>query len=110
MAAAAPDPLLAAARKAFSKPFGGVILLEPTDAAPFWVDGRGHSAQVRTEDPGAPGHESGRAGLCVWRASRDTLQRIFEGDRLLASAYASGEIAIAGDMSIMARLQMERGT
>ncbi|GAB4532213.1 MAG: hypothetical protein Kow00133_20610 [Amphiplicatus sp.] len=110
MAAAAPDPLLAAARKAFSKPFSGVIRLEPEGNAPLWIDGRGAAAQALTEDPGAGQGESAGAGLCVWRASRDTLQRIFEGDRLLASAYASGEIAIAGDMSVMARLQMERGT
>ncbi|MBB5517451.1 hypothetical protein [Amphiplicatus metriothermophilus] len=110
MAEAAPDPLLAAARKAFSKPFAGVIRLEPADAAPFWADGRGAAARIVTEDPGAGEGESGGGGLCVWRASRDTLQRIFEGDRLLASAYVSGEIAIAGDMSVMARLQMERGT
>jgi hypothetical protein len=33
--------------------------------------------------------------------------RIFEGGRALESAYLSGRLRIAGDISVMTRLQME---
>lgn len=105
---AAPDTddLLKAARKAFSKPFGAVIRLEPEGGGVLWVDGRGAKAAVVGADPGVgPG-----PGLCVWRASRETLIRILEGERLLASSFVSGRLLVAGDMSVMARLQLESGS
>lgn len=102
-----PDDLLAAARKAFARPFGAVIRLEPDSGATLWVDGRGTAAAVSAAPPAAA--LEGEAGVCVWRASRETLIRIFEGERLLASSFVSGRLSVAGDMSVMTRLQLERG-
>lgn len=99
-AAPEKDDLFAAAEKAFAKPFGAVIRLEPEPGATLWVDGRGARAQVTASDPGET--------ACVWRASRETLIRIFEGERLLASSFVSGRLRVAGDMSVMARLHLEK--
>ncbi len=102
MPAPGRDDLFAAAQKAFSKPFGAVIRLEPEAGATLWVDGRGDKAVVTLSDPGD--------SACVWRASRETLIRIFEGERMLASSFVSGRLRVAGDMSVMARLHMESGS
>lgn len=107
-AASEPDDLLATARKAFAKPFGAVIRLEPDSGVALWVDGRGAQAMVSPDIPAATGDDE--AGLCVWRASRETLIRIFEGERLLASSFVSGRLSVSGDMSVMTRLQLERGS
>jgi len=96
------DDLFEAAQKAFSKPFGAVIRLEPEAGATLWVDGRAGKAVVTRSDPGE--------NACVWRASRETLIRIFEGERMLASSFVSGRLRVAGDMSVMTRLHMESGS
>ena len=97
-----PGALAAKAAKAFQTSFGGVISVEPDGAAPFWVDGRGAPPKVLKAAP----KTDKTTARCAWRASKDTLLRIFEGDRLLVSSYITGRLTIAGDMSIMARLQL----
>lgn len=105
MSDASRSDLAKAAAAAFARPFGGLIRLEPEDAPVLWIDGRTSPPEIGEVPPGG----ADAAPVCVWRASRDTLLRIFEGERLLASAYVSGRLFIAGDMSIMARLHLERG-
>lgn len=105
MSAAHSDDLAQAASLAFAKPFGGVIRLEPEGAGPLWIDGRTDPPVITSAAPA----DAARAQLCVWRASRETLLRLCQGERLLGSAYVSGRLSIAGDMSIMARLYLERG-
>ncbi|MGE0409804.1 MAG: hypothetical protein AB7P23_11165, partial [Amphiplicatus sp.] len=75
--------LAAAAARAFTKPFGGVIRLEPEGAPPLFVDGR--------EDPPAivEAKPAETNALCVWRGAGATLMRIFDGERLLGGAYLS---------------------
>jgi putative sterol carrier protein len=98
--------LAKAAETVFTKPFGGLIRLETDkDETPLWIDGRRAPPQASWTAPG----DADGAPLCVWRASRETLQHLLEGERLLAGAFVSGRLSIAGDMSIMARLQLERG-
>lgn len=98
--------LIAAAERAFQTQFEGVIRVEPEENGPIWVDGRAGKPQIGDSQP--EGLQDGGAGQCVWRASNETLLRIFEGERLLGSAYLSGRLAIAGDISVMARLELER--
>jgi len=100
----AGDPLIAAASGAFRRGFGAVLEIAPDGAAPFFVDGRGESCLIVTAPPAAASPE------CVWRATPDTLARIFEGGRALESAYLSGRLKISGDMSVMARLILESPT
>ena len=91
------ERLASAAAVAFRTPFGGCIRIEPND---------GDAAPPAVTDDAPKAADEGR--MCVWRASADTLARIFEGERLLGSAYVSGRLSISGDMSVMARLQLER--
>jgi hypothetical protein len=94
------DPLFSAATLAFRRGFGAVLKVEPQGRAPFFVDGRGEAARLSPTPLDA-------APACVWRADAETLLRIFEGGRALEGAFLSGRLRIAGDMSVMARLQME---
>lgn len=101
------DALIENARTVFTNPFGGVIRIETEGGPAFHVDGRGE--QVSISRPAPADEDAHGEGRCVWRASRETLTRIFDGERQLGSAYLSGRLAIAGDMSVMARLQLSRG-
>ncbi len=91
--------LRAAASAAFRRGFGAVLRIDPDDSAPFDIDGRGESCAITAPADAAP--------ACVWRADSETLMRIFSGGRALESAYLSGRLSIAGDMSVMARLVLE---
>ena len=92
-------PLLVAARNAFQRGFGASIHIMPTDAPPFVIDGGGEVCAVVPTTLRPPD--------CEWRASSETLMRIFGGGRALDGAYLSGRLSIAGDMSVMARLVLE---
>jgi len=94
------DPLFAAASAAFRQGFGAVLKIEPEQGPPVFVDGRGEACVLSLAPPaGDP--------QCVWRAPVETLLRAFEGGRALESAYLSGRLKISGDMSVMARLDLE---
>lgn len=100
------DPELAdAARRAFRRAFGGVILFRTPSGGPLWVDGRGPEVTIHSTGQEPP-HG---IGICVWIASRETLVRILNGEKLLASSYVSGRLLISGDMSVMTRLHLEAG-
>lgn len=94
------NELRSAAANAFKNGFGGVIRIEPEDLIPFVIDGRGGTSLIVDASETATGD-------CVWRAQSETLSRIFSGGRALESAYLSGRLKIAGDMSVMARLLLE---
>lgn len=97
----APDAsLVAAAAAAFRRGFGGVLRVAPEGGEPFDIDGRGEACVVGGVSPGAEPD-------CAWRAGAETLMRVFEGGRALESAYLSGRLSIAGDMSVMARIVLE---
>lgn len=87
-------------------PFDGVIKLEPEGGSPLWIDGRAKPPAIGSAPPS--GLDAGSAGQCIWRGARETMIRLLEGDRLLGSSYLSQRLAIAGDMAVMARLQLER--
>lgn len=97
------DELLAAAAKAFSTPFAAVLKLTPDTGDPVWVDGRASPPACALAKP------EGAHADCVWRGGREALLRALAGERAFESAFVSGRIAISGDMSVMARLQMEGG-
>ncbi len=94
-----PD-LKAAAAIAFKRGFGAVLRVAPAKSDPFEIDGRGETCVILETMRDAPAD-------CVWRAPAETLMRVFEGGRALESAYLSGRLSIAGDMSVMARLTLE---
>lgn len=94
---------MAAAAGAFKAPFAGVIRIEPDGAAPIFIDGRVASPVIAATEPA----DAAEASQCVWRAARDTLLQIFEEERALTGSFVSGRLIIAGDMSVMARLQMD---
>ena len=94
------NPLIPAAAGAFRRGFGAILRIDPTDGAAFDVDGRGDACLIAAARPEI-------APACIWRANSETLMRIFGGGRALESAYLSGRLSIAGDMSVMARLVLE---
>lgn len=100
----AGEALLSSAGKAFGKGFDAILEIAPTEAAPFFIDGRGLRCSVLAAIP------ENCAPDGVWRAGAETLARIFEGGRALESAYLSGRLKISGDMSLMARLILESST
>lgn len=92
--------LRGAAAKAFRTGFSGVIRISPDGGEPFDIDGRKDGCAIVDA---ALAHSAD----CTWRASVETLTRVLEGGRALESAYLSGRLSIAGDMSVMARLVLE---
>ncbi len=91
--------LATGAGAAFKRGFAAILRIAPTDGAPFDIDGRRETCTISATTVAAPD--------CVWSASAETLTRIFEGGRALESAYLSGRLRIAGDVSVMARLALE---
>jgi len=87
------------AAEAFKTGFAAVLRIAPSDGVAFDVDGRGERCSIRPAAESAPD--------CTWRATTETLIRVFAGGRALESAYLSGRLSIAGDMSVMARLVLE---
>lgn len=98
------DELFRAATAAFAEPFDGVIRIEAEGGAPIWIDGRRAPLQIGASAP-ADLRPDG-LGLCVWFAARDTVLRILEEERFLASSFVSGRLNLEGDMSVMARLRL----
>ncbi|HNR76673.1 MAG TPA: SCP2 sterol-binding domain-containing protein [Parvularculaceae bacterium] len=92
-------PLALGAEKTFRRGFGAVLRIAPDGLPAFDIDGRGETCVIRAASDAIP--------QCLWRANAETLNRIFEGGRALESAYLSGRLQIAGDISVMARLLLE---
>lgn len=93
------EALLIAAADAFADGFGGVLEIQPDGLDPFYIDGRGDTAQPTPTRPAEPD--------CVWRSPPATLLSVFQRKRALENAYLSGRLAIGGDMSVMARLVLK---
>ena len=94
----ANDLLVNAAHKMFAAPFNAVLKLTPDEGAALWVDGRQHPPSLSSEAPDSTSPD------CQWRGGRDAMIRAMAGARAFESAYASGRVAVSGDMSVMARL------
>lgn len=95
--------LRAAAAKALAKPFGALLEVAPEGAAPFFVDGRKTPPAILDA---APKKEK---SVCTLRGAEDVLLRVFGGERALESSYVSGRLVVSGDMSVMARIEMDPG-
>ncbi len=93
--------LTEAAGKAFKSPFGAVLELRPDEGAPVYVDGRSNPPTIAATLP--TGKE--RAD-CLWRCPVDTMRRALSSARAVENAVINGRLAIAGDMSVMARLTL----
>lgn len=102
MTAITPDDALgAAAEKAFAAPFGAVLQLAPDDGIAIWIDGRESPVISAAQCP------KDTTADCVLRGGRETLLRALASTRAFESAFVSGRIAVAGDMSVMARLTIK---
>ncbi len=104
-----PDPaeaLAHATAKRIVAAFDGVIRIEAEGSAPLWIDGRSAPPRIGRDPPNDLAADE--RGLAVWRGSVDALIRALDDERALAAAYAAGRLAIAGDMSVMARLEYAR--
>ena len=96
----AGDDLAKTAERAFKRAFAGFIKIE-SESDVLWVDGHVSPPAIRKNPPKKPDP------LCIWRSASDTMRRVLEGERALESSYVSGRLKISGDMSVMARLEME---
>lgn len=93
--------LRTAAARAFARPFGALVEIAPDGGASFFIDGRKSPPAILEAAP------KNKKPACTWRAAEDVLLRVFGGERALESAYVSGRLLISGDMSVMARIEME---
>jgi len=93
------EVLKVAAARTFAKPFGAVIEIALETGETFFIDGRAAPvvADKKPKDADVD---------CAWRADADVMERVFSGERALESAYVSGRLAVSGDMSVMARLEI----
>jgi hypothetical protein len=94
------NPLAEAAKKSFAASFGAVLQIVPDEGKPLWIDGR--AAPPNISDAAPKDAET----ACVLCSRRDSLVRAFANNRAFESAYVSGRIAVSGDMSVMARLEL----
>ena len=94
-------PLIEAAANAFTAPFGAVLELRPEGGDPVFIDGRPTTPVVTP----APPKDQSNAD-CVWRAPADIMRRAIASNRAVENAVINGRLAIAGDMSVMARLNL----
>lgn len=104
--------MLAGAQACFKTPFGGTLLIETIpsqrpgphqqQSLALLVDGTENPPQIVLAPPDAPPP----AADCRWSASPATLERIFNGDRNLASAFIAGRLVISGDMAVMTRITL----
>lgn len=92
--------LRTAANATFTKPFGAVLEIRPSDAPAIYIDG--HNAPPTISDTPLQ-----QAADCVWHADDDVLGSVLRGERALDRAFISGRLVITGDMSVMARLNLE---
>ncbi len=95
------EEMKALAAKTFAMPFGAILQLAPDGGHMIWVDGRSNPPTISTNAP------KNASADCTWRGARESLLRALENERAFGSAFVSGRITISGDMSVMARLQME---
>lgn len=95
------DQLFLAASIALGTPFGGTLCLAPDVGKPLMVDG--NSAEVKISDA-----TQNMNPTCTISGQYETLVRVLAGERALENAYLSGRIKIFGDMSLLARLKIER--
>lgn len=94
------DALIAAAQKCFAAAFGAVLKLSPAQGEALWIDGRQDPPGISAEPP-----ENKIEPACIWRGGREPLLRSLANERSLVSAFLAGRISIAGDISVMARLE-----
>ncbi len=95
------EELKSLAIKTFTKSFGAIIELAPENGDATWIDGRTSPPTILNKAPKETPAD------CTWRGARESLLRALEGERAMASAFVSGRITLSGDMSVMARLQIE---
>jgi hypothetical protein len=97
------NPLMVAAQKTFTEPFGAVITLlaDGDDEKTIRIDGRQTPPAISIAKTGAKAD-------CNWRGAPDILLRAISGERGFESVYVSGQLSICGDMSVMARLNLKQ--
>lgn len=93
--------LIDAAGKAFAVPFGAVLELRPEAGDPIFVDGRADPPAVAATPP-----KDSPLADCTWHCAADTMGRALTSSRAVENAVINGRLAIAGDMGVMARLEM----
>lgn len=96
--------LIDAAGKAFAAPFDAVLELRPEAGDPIFVDGRVNPPAVNAAPPADK-----QTPDCIWHCPADTLKRVLTSSRAIENAVINGRLTIAGDMSVMARLEMANG-
>ena len=94
------DALATAGANAFASAFEAVIKLTPENGDPVWIDGRIDPPQ--TSSAALTGGEN-----CSLFGAPETLLRALASQRGFESAYVSGRLSIAGDMSVLARLKFK---
>ncbi|WP_425410934.1 hypothetical protein [Hyphococcus sp.] len=96
-----PDKKLTeVSEKTFATPFGAVLMLEPEDAAPLWVDGRVQPPAISMKAP-----QNAKLD-CILRGRPESLARALASNRAFESSFVSGRVTAADDMSVLARLEL----
>ena len=105
MTEAPASKLESAAQAAFSSPFDGVLHLVDRDKRTpiLAVDGRSDPPAISE----LPADAAAKAD-CAWHADEETLLRVLTGARGLLAAYTAGRLQIAGDLSLMARMELAK--